>query len=59
MHLRIVHMGLMMHLYNVYEAHSITFSAGASLELAQSLLDDVDGQHDVRDGQITMEEFKT
>ena len=31
---------------------------GASLEMAQGMLDDVDGQHDVRDGQITLQEFK-
>jgi len=31
---------------------------GASKELAQSMLDDVDGQHDASDGQITMQEFK-
>lgn len=31
---------------------------GASMAMAEGMLNDVDGQHDVRDGQITMQEFK-
>jgi len=43
---------------NVHNILKFIEFPGASLEMAQGMLDDVDGQHDVRDGQITLQEFK-
>lgn len=43
---------------NLYDMLEYIEFPGASMEMAKGMLDDVDGQHDVRDGQITMQEFK-
>jgi len=44
---------------NLYDLLLFIEFPGASMEMAQGMLEDVDGQHDVRDGQITLQEFKS